>query len=372
MKNILLISFLLLFAGGELGRINPNQYLTIYLHDILIIAYLFLNLAQLKKIIKNFKKITNFNKKIFLLLFFNIFLATIYAIWQKAFILTSLLYLARTAVYFLFVFLLKKEFAQKKIIQIFLSASLIILGLGFCQYLFLPDLTSLYHLGFDDHFYRLTSTLLDPNFAGLLFVFNWLYYASQTKQNKKTIFLAIFFLIGIALTYSRASYLSLTLASGYLLLKNKKIKKLFIFLAITFFLFSIPFLPKKSGGEGVNLQRTSSIQARIISAEKFINKNQGLTVFIGKGPFAPQYQTNKDGLISHARFADNFLIFLYNSLGLFGGVLILILLIQESKKQIRRNNHFKISLLIALLTHSLFNNNITQAFISLLFWGLYL
>jgi hypothetical protein len=372
MKNILLISFLLLFAGGELGRINPNQYLTIYLHDILVIAYLFFNLTQLKKIIKNIKKIKNFNKKIFLLLFLNIFLATIYALWQKEFAFTSLLYLARASAYFLFVLFLKKEFGQKKIIQVFLNASLIMLAIAFLQYLFLPDLTSLYHLGFDDHFYRLTGTLLDPNFTGLLFVFNWLYYAKQPKLNKKTVFLAIVFLIGIALTYSRAAYLSLILASCYLLLKSKKTHKLFILLTVTLFLTLIPFLPKKSGGEGVNLQRTSSIEARIVTAKQFINKNQGLTVIVGQGPFTPQYQTNKEGLISHARFADNFLIFLYNGFGLFGGILILILLAQESKKQISSDNHFKISLLIALLTHSLFNNNITQAFISLLFWGLYL
>jgi hypothetical protein len=372
MKNIFLISFLLLFAGGELGRLSPNQYLTIYLHDFLVIIYLFFNLTQLKKIIKNLKKIKNFNKKIFLLLFFNILLAILYAVWQNEFIPTSLLYLARASAYFIFVFLLKKEFGQEKIIQIFLQASLIMLATAFIQYLFLPDLTSLYHLGFDDHFYRLTGTLLDPNFTSLVFAFNWLYYAGQAKLNKKNIFLALIFLAGLALTYSRAGYLSLILASCYLLFQSKKAHRVFTTLAIVLFLVFIPFLPKKSGGEGVNLQRTSSIEARVIAAKQFISKNQGLTVFVGQGPFSPQYQTNKEGMISHARFADNFLIFLYNGFGLFGGALILILIAQEFKKQISGGNHFKISLLIALLIHSLFNNNITQAFISLLFWGLYL
>ena len=65
MKNIFLISFLLLFAGGELGRINPSPYITIYLHDFLVIVYLFLNINHFKIIIKKFKKNKKFNKKIY-------------------------------------------------------------------------------------------------------------------------------------------------------------------------------------------------------------------------------------------------------------------------------------------------------------------
>jgi hypothetical protein len=71
MKNIFLISFLLLFAGGELAKIYINQYLAIYLHDFLVFFYLIFNIKTLKKIILNLKKIDKFNKKIFLLLSIN-------------------------------------------------------------------------------------------------------------------------------------------------------------------------------------------------------------------------------------------------------------------------------------------------------------
>jgi len=372
MKNILLISFLLLFAGGELGRIQLNQYLSIYLHDFLVIIYLVINLKELKIIIKKLKKIKKFNKKIFLLIFFNILLAISYSIWQKEFHFNSFLYSARAIAYFLFVLLLKKKFGYKKIAQLFSQASLLMLVLAFLQYFFLPDLTSLYYLGFDDHFFRLTGTLLDPNFTGLIFVFNWLYYLNQSKLDKKNIFLSFLFLIALALTYSRASYLALILAASYLFFKNKGIRRQLISITLIILILLIPLLPKKSGGEGVKLKRISSIEARIISAQQYLNRNQGLAIIFGQGPFNPHYQINEEGLISHARFTDNFLIFLYNSFGVFGSFLILILLIGEVKKKAQRKQNWQLSLLIALLTHSLFNNNLSQAFITLIFWGFYL
>jgi len=52
--------------------------------------------------------------------------------------------------------------------------------------------------------------------------------------------------------------------------------------------------------------------------------------------------------------------------------MILILLIGEVKKKAQRKQNWQLSLLIALLTHSLFNNNLSQAFITLIFWGFYL
>lgn len=372
MKNIFLISFLLLFAGGELGKIYISQYLAIYLHDFLVFFYLIFNLKSLKKIILNLKKIKKINKKIFLLLLINIIFAVTYSIWQNQFQFNSFLYLGRAIAYFLFVMLLKKNYGQKKVVQIFRKASLIMLGLGLCQYLFLPDLTMLYYLGFDDHFYRLTGSLLDPNFTALIFVFNWLYYVNQPKLNKKNICLSILFLLGLALTYSRAGYLALILSGIYLLLKSQMTKRRLIALSLIAFLSCLPFLPKGSGGEGVKLQRTSSITARLINARKYIQDNERLAIIFGHGPYQPHYQFNQEGLVSHARFSDNFLIFLYNSFGLVGTTLILILLSQEIKNKSRKKQYWQLSLLIALLTHSLFNNNLSQAFISLLFWGFYL
>ena len=172
MKNIFLISFLLLFAGGELAKIYINQYLAIYLHDFLVFFYLIFNIKTLKKIILNLKKIDKFNKKIFLLLLINIIFAVAYSIGQNQFQFTSFLYLGRALAYFLFVLLLKKNYGQKRVVQVFLNASLLILGLGFGQYLFLPDLTNLYYLGFDDHFFFFFKTFLDQNFTYFVFVFD--------------------------------------------------------------------------------------------------------------------------------------------------------------------------------------------------------
>ncbi len=122
------------------------------------------------------------------------------------------------------------------------------------------------------------------------------------------------FLLGLALTYSRAGYLALFLSGIYLWLKSQTAERRLIALSLTAFLILLPLLPKGSGGEGVNLQRTSSITARIISAQQYIKQNEGLAIIFGRGPYQPHYQLNREGLVSHARFSDNFLIFFITAL----------------------------------------------------------
>jgi hypothetical protein len=80
----------------------------------------------------------------------------------------------------------------------------------------------------------------------------------------------------------------LVLAGIYLICKSQKINKFFISLCLIVFIALIPFLPKKSGGEGVNLTRVSSISARINSAQQYLNNNRRLTVIFGQGPFTPK------------------------------------------------------------------------------------
>jgi hypothetical protein len=110
MKNIFFISFLLLFAGGEVGKINLTAQISVYLHDFLVIGYLFLNFNNLKKIIKKLKNINKIDKKILFLLIFDVFLAFFMQLSKKQLIFNSFLYIDRAIAYFLFIVLLKIEF----------------------------------------------------------------------------------------------------------------------------------------------------------------------------------------------------------------------------------------------------------------------
>lgn len=84
------------------------------------------------------------------------------------------------------------------------------------QYLFLPDTRFLLQYGWDEHYYRMIGTVLDPNYLGVMLgmVGIYLIYKYTNRQIDKwgKILLAFTF-GGLALTYSRASWMAV-LVSG--------------------------------------------------------------------------------------------------------------------------------------------------------------
>lgn len=136
----------------------------------------------------------------------------------------GLLYLIRwvlyAALYFVFVDIGKKF--QKPIRNYMILSGVLILIFGFIQYRFYPSLKNLYYLGWDDHLYRLFSTFLDPNFAGVFIVLFIIFIFFQ--KFKKT-YLKFALLLGsfaaLVLTYSRGAILMLLVSTFiYSLLKR--------------------------------------------------------------------------------------------------------------------------------------------------------
>ena len=311
------------------------------------------------------------HKNLVILLLINIVLALINSLFQQQAVPVALLYSARFVSYYLFMQLLKQRYGSRQLHRSLILSILLILVLGFIQYLIWPDLTQLFYLGFDDHFYRLTSTILDPAFTGLLLIFAILFYLAKKHLQIKDWLVVLLLVLGLALTYSRASYLSLLAALVFLAIKRPQQLKRYL-ISCLILVISLPLLPTASGGEGVKLARTSTIEGRLSNGQYFLDKNQGLSRWLGLGPFMPDYQSNALGLIDHSHFADSWPIFLYNSLGVFG-CLLLILLIGQLLIKVKDNGCQKTSwqsaLLVALLVHSLFNSDISQAFINPIFLG---
>ena len=151
---------------------------------------------------------------------------------------------------------------QYGIREALLLSGLALTVFGLTQYLIIPDLTQLKWLGWDDHFYRLVGTFLDPGFTGVMLILT-LFLGLEVKLGKLVKFLAVGLpLVALPLTYSRASYLALFAAGLVYLLAKKKAK---IALATGgIFLLALPLLPRP-GGEGVNLTRLYSITSRMES-----------------------------------------------------------------------------------------------------------
>ncbi len=204
----------------------------------------------------------------------------------------------------------------------------------------MPDMRFLKLLGFDDHYYRLIGTLLDPNFSGAIIAGGAIFalFANQ---------LPLFFvsLIALALTFSRASYLSFGVAVVLLALYNKKTKLILLISLLGLIIYFIP----KPFGEGVNLLRTVTVFSRVNSWQT------GLNLFI---------QSPLWGWGFKKVFIDNSLIYLLVSSGLIGFLSFLYLL-----KSIFKNiDPINKIILALLLIHSMFNNSFFFVWIYFTFW----
>ena len=322
-------------AGGELQRL-PG--LPLYLHDLILTGLLVANFRRLK-----------FYRP---MLWFS--LAAVISLIGAAFrmplnqILIGSLYLVRFMVYSLLI-----NLSIKPVYLIWFSS--LVAGFGLVQYLLVPDTRWLFTLNWDEHYYRLLSTLFDPNFTGIILVLGLvLVYFYRPK----TWWLYALHLGALLLTYSRSSYLALFAAIVAVAVLTRKFK---LILYILIFLFSLWFLPRP-GGEGVKLERIMSVKQRLSNYQlglEFWRKSP----VVGLGFNTLRYF--RDNQVSHsASGLDSSLIFVLatsGSVGLLAYLNLLRCLWQTSLVM-------KVTL-AALLTHSLFVNSLFYSFILVWLWS---
>lgn len=276
-------------------------------------------------------------------------------------VLVGSFYLFRWLVYSLF-FIFFIFLPETKLDKIILAFSLIFIFTGIFQYLFFPDIRTLQIAEWDPHYFRVVGSLLDPGFIGILLVLIILFF-TQNFQKFKPFSLLIWLLayLALAFTYSRSSYLSflagMTAVSYY-----KKSWKFLVSMVILMILTLI-MLPRAPDGEGVKLERTSSIQARIDNWKHtllIIGKNPFMGVGFNTYRYAQrQYAVADDSkwLKSHAGAgADSSLLFVTATTGIFG--LMAYLWYLRSLKKLSASHPELSTSLVALLIHSLFLNSL--------------
>lgn len=260
----------------------------------------------------------------------------------------SVFYLARLCLYPT-IYFATRQFSGKKIFPLTMISLLIFCLLGLLQYLFFPDMRFLKNLGFDDHYYRLISSFYDPNFAGAIFAGSSLFFLALGQWLS-----ALPLVLLLALTFSRASYLVFLVGiSGLLYFRKKWYLLIFLFL-----LAAIVYFIPKPFGEGVNLFRTFSIFSR------FDSWLAGWQLFVQKPLLGWGYNTLRT--ITGNRFQiDNSYVYLAATTGIFGLAAFFNLL----------KSIFKITkwlpqriFILALLTHSLFNNSLFYIWLYFTFW----
>jgi O-antigen ligase len=371
--------FLLSFPLAEVGRIQFENGVAITLND-LFLGVLFFYWVVYRFLIVN-KPIKSYLNKPILIFIFAALLSLVINFFNLSinnFLIASL-YLIRFVCY-LSLYFIVKEFSpsfKKRITFLLMTSGLLVLLLGYIQYFLYPSLRNLFYLGWDEHLYRMFSTFLDPNFAGIFFAIFFIYnlifvkeYISKKYNIKSLMFLSlsVITLIGVYLTYSRSAFIALIVATTtYLILIEKK---RFIVFALAFLLLIIFIAPKSFRTEGTNLLRINSSTARINSTEQGIQIFQQNPIF-GVGFNAYRYAQNKYLDLNNSYWqvthsgagTDNSFIFIIATTGIVGLVSYLYLLksiFVLSKNNIRKNKYAIVlfSSLLGLIASSIFINSL--------------
>ena len=340
-------AWILLLTGFTVGNLYKFSFFTPDVHvSILDVVVFLLTLASL---FSNRRSYPNLARPIFT--FFTLGLVSLLAalrLFPWSAILVGSLYLGRWLVYSVFFASLIQLIKPIKIGYIVYSLGILTVILSLGQYLIFPDIRSLAVSEWDPHYYRVVGQFLDPGFTGLILVFTLIL---ATLRNHK--FLWFLTYLPFALTYSRSSYAAFLVSMAYIAWKQKGWK--FFFGILLLFTTTVVLLPRAPDGEGVKLERTNSIQARIDSwktAWRIFSQHP----FLGVGFNTYRYAQGAS-LKSHAGAgADSSLLFVAATTGIFGLLAYLwylrrLFLLQTANYELRTT-------LVALLVHSLFLNSL--------------
>jgi len=274
--------------------------------------------------------------------------------------LVGLMYLIRFGLYSLFFMVISKLLSAKDLSRLTMILGITFVITAWAQYLFFPDIRTLQIANWDAHYYRVVGTLFDPGFLGIILLF-FLIFLLNFKELKYKILWGITYL-AFVLTYSRSSFLAFFVATGFIAWRQKSGKFLlgmWLLMAVT-----LPLLPRASDGEGVKLERTNSIQARID------NWRNSLIIFrdhpiIGVGFNTYRYAQKQYGFLTENKWlsshagagADSSILFVLATTGLVGLFSYLYYL-----KSLWGYSHLQIYL-VPLLVHSLFLNSLFYPFV---------
>lgn len=350
-NKILIFLYFAFFPLGQIpGQISdflfPNLP-TLHISDIIVLTIALFNLKYLKNI-----------KFLVIILIFSLLINL------PAFGISTVLgalYLTRLLSFVILGFVVFFEFKSKKLlINSLLLIAFVIALIGLVQYLLLPDTRFLRLLRWDDHYGRLISTFLDPAFTGIILVLGFLIALA-----KKNYYLLILFLISIALTYSRSSYLALTISSFYYFYKNNFSKKVFTLFAASL-LLAVTFVPKSLPSEGVNLLRTYSIEYRFQNSLQYFNVFSENPVFgIGlNNVCALNMGKEVNEKYSHScGGSDNGVVFVLLTTGIVGFIAFSHALKKMFFLKKNENKYLWQASFVAFFTHGMFTNTLAYSFV---------
>lgn len=252
------------------------------------------------------------------------------------------------------------------LIAVFLSISLA----GLIQYIFLPDVSFLARLDWDDHYYRLVSTFLDPGFTGAILAVGIFYtYLHKGESWQIRLICLIIFYIALALTYSRASYAMFLAGIAVISIYHKNVKIFLVSLLIL--LLTIQILPSP-GGSGTKLGREYSIWSRVNNWKQSIVIWQKSPIW-GVGFNNYRYSLQDLGILdergvekSHGVGADSSILLVLATTGILG--LVAFLNLQWRLLVLNKKNVLYLACFAGFFVHSWFDNTLFYPFAMEILW----
>lgn len=370
--------FVILLALGNLQRVQVLQTVGVGVHEILaagcVVAWTY---AARNSVFHTVKKL--FYHKEAWMLVVGIFIGWVNAVSDDRFLVTTPLYVVRVLSLVVFgVWATKKmllKLSLDDVIESVLGLSVVVAVLGWLQYVLLPDTRFLAILGWDDHYYRLISTWLDPTYTGWLLAIGSLTWILFWRKDTWLRFaVAAFLTVTLAFTYSRSSYLAfgvgvagVVTATFFSFWKSRfkqisaqvSMQLLQLGMLVVILGVSILLLPKP-GGEGTDLTRTQSIVAKQSSVKQVIQNSKLVTtprkarptLLFGTGLFTRYTEQSTTDIPSHSSQPDSLIVVLFQ-LGILGSFCLLLL---AKRLQPYSSDPLLVAVLSATFAHSLFTN----------------
>ncbi len=365
--RFLVVALLILFPFGLLLRFKLLTNVFVTPSDIIVLPLTILILMmgyKEKRIIKD--KFYLFQLLFLLAGFISLIINAIFHSGINVYV--ALLYLFRYLCYLSLIKVSPYFTKSKKILSIMYASSLLFVVFGFIQFIAYNDMRKLFYLGWDEHLYRLFSTLFDPNFAGMCLVVIFFLFLPRVisysfKKGYPFIIIDFFVMVAILITYSRTALIAFIVGITILGILYRRVKLLLILALAGLIVLSTV---SDTSIEGLNPFRTVSTNERLrsISEALKIIKTQPLE---GVGFNAFRYAQVRYGLRTEAGVVlsnsdagtDNSFLFVAATTGIVGFLfycLSYLFLIRQLLNEKIESNVYLISIISATLAGSMFLN----------------
>jgi len=258
---------------GEFGRFpfaSPGSVSVIDITIVLLIVFWLIWYVQTKPRLKINKAIKIAG--VFLIFTILSYFLSIMTIGKDAFI--GGLYLIRIIVYgcfFYIVYFLSKPNLSELIKNVWIKVAVVFSLVGFIQLIWFPDFYHLSLLGFDPHIGRLTSSFLDPNFAGV-FIALVLVVVVWNFHKNPLVYSLIFGLLFLALmlTFSRTGYL--VFLTEFLIIGVLKSRKIML-IGILLFLTTLMMIPR------ISERIVGGLKVDVTASERLTSWQDGIEIW---------------------------------------------------------------------------------------------